>query len=189
MKKIEEYTLKELKEMAKELEIKGRSKMNKTELYNAIKTVKDAEQLMSKVEAKEVEKEKEKQEVEKAADTNAKEKVNTKKEAEVRIWADVLRTMPPGTEVTVKVVDKHRPDTYFDTKIGRLKIGSKETEDGLPDAFVRTKYDHGRPFTYQIENNDKVHFYMAEREYRRIRYGGQQNDKVNPNKSKKAYKR
>ena len=119
-----------------------------------------------------------------------------KKEAEIRIWADVLRNMPEGTPVTVKRVDRvlteltrgNISNLYFSTEKGKLKIGNRDTEDGLPDAYVKTKC-RGKTRTYQVENNDKVHFYMDEREFKKIKYGGNQDIKRHTNKFGKAVKK
>lgn len=179
--KITDYTVKELRQIAKELEIVGRSKMNKDELFNAIKTKKAADELVAKVEKENMQESK--------PETKQNKTVDARKEAEIRIWADVLRTMPAGTEVVVKVVDKKNPNIYFDNKIGRLKIGNRETEDGLPDAYVRTKAMYGKPYTYQIENNDQVHFYISEKEFKRIKYGGSSDAKKHTSESKKIHKK
>ena len=98
MKKITDYTVKELRQMAKELEIVGRSKMNKDELFNAIKTKKAADELVAKVEKENIQEDKQ--------ESKPEARKEAKQEAEIRVWADVLKTMPEGTKVTVKRVDK-----------------------------------------------------------------------------------
>lgn len=171
--KITDYSLKELKIMAREMNIAGRSKMNKVELFNTIKTKKEAEALI----ASKVEKE-DKQESKPEARKEAKQ------EAEIRVWADVLKTMPEGTKVTVKRVDKVSKElskntlnpNYFDSKEGILKIGNRKTEDGSQDAYIKVKRRYGRDHIYQIENNDEVHFYMSEKELKKIKYGGSSNN-------------
>ncbi|ETI96896.1 MAG: hypothetical protein Q606_CBAC00005G0005 [Intestinibacter bartlettii DORA_8_9] len=91
-----DFSLKELKQIAKEMTIAGRSKMNKNELFAAItnRTKKDVEELVSQY------------------------KSDTKKEAEIRIWADVLKTMPNGTPVKVKILNKDKK--YIKEKTGIL---------------------------------------------------------------------
>ena len=173
--KITDYSLKELKIMAREMNIAGRSKMNKVELFNTIKTKKEAEEL---IDSKVVEKE-DKQE----SKPEAKQE-DAKQESEIRVWADVLRTMPEGTKVTVKRVDKVSKElskntlnpNYFDSKEGTLKIGNRKTEDGSPDAYIKVKRRYGRDHIYQIENNDEVHFSMSEKELKKIKYGGSSNN-------------
>lgn len=176
MKKITDYTVKELRQMAKELEIVGRSKMNKDELFNAIKTKKAADELVAKVEKENIQEDKQ--------ESKPEARKEAKQEAEIRVWADVLKTMPEGTKVTVKRVDKVSKElskntlnlNYFDSKEGTLKIGNRKTEDGSPDAYIKVKRRYGRDHIYQIENNDEVHFYMSEKELKKIKYGGSSNN-------------
>lgn len=181
MKKITDYTVKELRQIAKELEIVGRSKMNKDKLFNAIKIKKAADELVAKVEKENIQEDK--QESKPEAKQEDKQ-VDARKEAEIRVWADVLKTMPEGTKVTVKRVDKVSKElskntlnpNYFDSKEGVLKIGNRKTEDGSQDAYIKVKRRYGRDHIYQIENNDEVHFYMSEKELKKIKYGGSSNN-------------
>ena len=92
MKHLEDLTVKELRQAAKELNVKGRSKMNKAELIEALKT-------------REPKKEKTEEKTNQEANQNTDHKVvrkivqnkNTDSKGLIRIWHDVVRTLPPGT--------------------------------------------------------------------------------------------
>lgn len=155
-----DFSLKELKQIAKEMTIAGRSKMNKNELFAAItnRTKKDVEELVSKY------------------------KQDTKKEAEIRIWADVLKTMPNGTPVRVKFLNKDKK--YIKEKTGILTTIKIEHKN----KYLKVVKSPGRSNTiYLIENNDSVHFYITERDYKKIRYGGSNGSCSN--KPKKVHKK
>lgn len=77
MKHLEDLTVKELRQAAKELNIKGRSKMNKAELVEALKT-RQPKKIESNQEAN--------------RETNQKIKKAPKTEGQlVRIWHDVVK--------------------------------------------------------------------------------------------------
>lgn len=99
MKHLEDLTVKELRQAAKELNIKGRSKMNKAELIEALKT---------REPKKEKTEEKTNQEANQNTDHKAVRKItqNTDSKGLIRIWHDVVRTLPVGTPVTVKMFSK-----------------------------------------------------------------------------------
>lgn len=163
MKYLENLTFKELRQKAKEFCIKGRSKMNKEQLVFALETRKEEKNANQ--------------------ETNQnKTNQNTKKEAEIRIWADVLKTMPNGTPVRVKFLNKDKK--YIKEKTGILTTIKIEHKN----KYLKVVKSPGRSNTiYLIENNDSVHFYITERDYKKIRYGGSNGSCSN--KPKKVHKK
>lgn len=159
MKYLENLTVKELRQAAKELNVKGRSKMNKAELIEALKT-------------REPEKEKTEEKTNQEANQNTDHKVvrkivqnkNTDSKGLIRIWHDVVRTLPVGTPVTVKMFSD---EDVIKTFTGRLKEGNRKRDDGLPDVFI--KIHAKKPFNIQLYDNIQV--FMTEKDYQKARYG------------------
>ena len=157
MKHLEDLTVKELRQAAKELNIKGRSKMNKAELIEALKT---------REPKKEKTEEKTNQEANQNTDHKAVRKItqNTDSKGLIRIWHDVVRTLPVGTPVTVKMFSD---EDIIKTFTGRLKEGNRKRDDGLPDIYIKV---HARkPFNIQLYDNIQV--FMTEKDYQKARYG------------------
>ena len=153
MKHLEDLTVKELRQAAKELNIKGRSKMNKAELIEALKT-------------REPKKEKTEEKTNQEADHKAVRKItqNTDSKGLIRIWHDVVRTLPVGTPVTVKMFSK---EDVIKTFTGKIKEGNRKRDDGLPDVFI--KIHAKKPFNIQLYDNIQV--FMTEKDYQKARYG------------------
>lgn len=155
MKHLEDLTVKELRQAAKELNIKGRSKMNKAELIEALKT-------------REPKKEKTNQEANQNTNQQTTRKVAQNKNVDskglIRIWHDVVRTLPIGTPVTVKMFSK---EDVIKTFTGRIKAGNRKRDDGLPDVFI--KVGAKKPFNLQLYDNIQV--FMTEKDYQKARYG------------------
>lgn len=159
MKHLEDLTVKELRQAAKELNIKGRSKMNKAELIEALKT-------------REPKKEKTEEKTNQEANQNTDHKVvrkivqnkNTDSKGLIRIWHDVVRTLPVGTPVTVKMFSK---EDVIKTFTGKIKEGNRKRDDGLPDVFI--KIHAKKPFNIQLYDNIQV--FMTEKDYQKARYG------------------
>ena len=159
MKHLEDLTVKELRQAAKELNIKGRSKMNKAELIEALKT-------------REPKKEKTEEKTNQEANQNTDHKVvrkivqnkNTDSKGLIRIWHDVVRTLPPGTPVTVKMFSD---EDVIKTFTGRLKEGNRKRDDGLQDVFIKIRAK--KPFNIQLYDNIQV--FMTEKDYQKARYG------------------
>lgn len=155
MKHLEDLTVKELRQAAKELNVKGRSKMNKAELIEALKT-------------REPKKEKTNQEANQNTNQQTTRKVAQNKNVDskglIRIWHDVVRTLPPGTPVTVKMFSD---EDVIKTFTGRLKEGNRKRDDGLPDVFI--KIHAKKPFNIQLYDNIQV--FMTEKDYQKARYG------------------
>ena len=159
MKYLEDLTVKELRQAARELNIKGRSKMNKAELIEALKT-------------REPKKEKTEEKTNQEANQNTDHKVvrkivqnkNTDSKGLIRIWHDVVRTLPPGTPVTVKMFSD---EDVIKTFTGRLKEGNRKRDDGLPDVFIKIRAK--KPFNIQLYDNIQV--FMTEKDYQKARYG------------------
>jgi hypothetical protein len=159
MKHLEDLTVKELRQAAKELNIKGRSKMNKAELIEALKT-------------REPKKEKTEEKTNQEANQNTDHKVvrkivqnkNTDSKGLIRIWHDVVRTLPPGTPVTVKMFSD---EDVIKTFTGKLKEGNRKRDDGLPDVFIKIRAK--KPFNIQLYDNIQV--FMTEKDYQKARYG------------------
>ena len=158
MKHLEDLTVKELRQAAKELNVKGRSKMNKAELIEALKT-------------REPKKEKTEEKTNQEANQNTDHKVvrkivqnkNTDSKGLIRIWHDVVRTLPPGTPVTVKMFsDENRIKTFT----GRIKAGNRKRDDGLPDVFI--KVGAKKPFNLQLYDNIQV--FMTEKDFQKAKY-------------------
>lgn len=126
MKHLEDLTVKELRQAAKELNVKGRSKMNKAELIEALKT-------------REPKKEKTEEKTNQEANQNTDHKVvrkivqnkNTDSKGLIRIWHDVIKTFT-----------------------GRLKEGNRKRDDGLPDVFIKIRAK--KPFNIQLYDNIQV---------------------------------
>lgn len=137
MKHLEDLTVKELRQAAKELNIKGRSKMNKAELVEALKT-----RQPKKIEAN--------------------QKTNTEGQL-IRIWHDVVRTLPVGTPVTVKMFSNK---DIIKTFTGRIKEGNRKRDDGLPDVFI--KVGAKKPFNLQLYDNIQV--FMTEKDFQKAKY-------------------
>lgn len=159
MKHLEDLTVKELRQAAKELNIKGRSKMNKAELIETLKT-------------REPKKEKTEEKTNQEANQNTDHKVvrkivqnkNTDSKGLIRIWHDVVRTLPVGTPVPVKMFSD---EDIIKTFTGRLKEGNRKRDDGLPDIYIKV---HARkPFNLQLYDNIQV--FMTEKDYQKARYG------------------
>ena len=145
MKHLEDLTVKELRQAAKELNIKGRSKMNKAELVEALKT-----RQSKKIEANQ------------KTNQEANQKTNTEGQL-IRIWHDVVRTLPVGTPVTVKMFsDENRIKTFT----GRIKAGNRKRDDGLPDVFI--KVGAKKPFNLQLYDNIQV--FMTEKDFQKAKY-------------------
>lgn len=159
MKHLEDLTVKELRQAAKELNVKGRSKMNKAELIEALKT-------------REPKKEKTEEKTNQEANQNTDHKVvrkivqnkNTDSKGLIRIWHDVVRTLPPGTPVTVKMFSD---EDVIKTFTGRLKEGNRKRDDGLTDVFIKIRAK--KPFNIQLYDNIQV--FMTEKDYQKARYG------------------
>ena len=159
MKHLEDLTVKELRQAAKELNVKGRSKMNKAELIEALKT-------------REPKKEKTEEKTNQEANQNTDHKVvrkivqnkNTDSKGLIRIWHDVVRTLPPGTPVTVKMFSD---EDVIKTFTGRLKEGNRKRDDGLQDVFIKIRAKN--PFNIQLYDNIQV--FMTEKDYQKARYG------------------
>lgn len=157
MKHLEDLTVKELRQAAKELNVKGRSKMNKAELIEALKT---------REPKKEKTEEKTNQEANQNTDHKAVRKItqNTDSKGLIRIWHDVVRTLPVGTPVTVKMFSD---EDVIKTFTGRLKEGNRKRDDGLPDVFIKIRAK--KPFNIQLYDNIQV--FMTEKDYQKARYG------------------
>ena len=154
MKHLEDLTVKELRQAAKELNVKGRSKMNKAELIEALKPKKEKTE------------EKTNQEANQNTDHKAVRKItqNTDSKGLIRIWHDVVRTLPVGTPVTVKMFSK---EDVIKTFTGKIKEGNRKRDDGLPDVFI--KIHAKKPFNIQLYDNIQV--FMTEKDYQKARYG------------------
>ncbi len=154
MKHLEDLTVKELRQAAKELNVKGRSKMNKAELIEALKT-------------REPKKEKTEEKTNQEANQNTDHKVvrkivqnkNTDSKGLIRIWHDVVRTLPP--------VKMFSDEDVIKTFTGRLKEGNRKRDDGLPDVFIKIRAK--KPFNIQLYDNIQV--FMTEKDYQKARYG------------------
>ena len=159
MKHLEDLTVKELRQAAKELNIKGRSKMNKAELIEALKT-----RQPKKIEANQ----KTNQEANQNTDHKVVRKIvqnkNTDSKGLIRIWHDVVRTLPPGTPVTVKMFSD---EDVIKTFTGKIKEGNRKRDDGLPDVFI--KIHAKKPFNIQLYDN--IQIFMTEKDYQKARYG------------------
>ena len=159
MKHLEDLTVKELRQAAKELNVKGRSKMNKAELIEALKT---------REPKKERTEEKTNQEANQSTDHKVVRKIvqnkNTDSKGLIRIWHDVVRTLPPGTPVTVKMFSD---EDVIKTFTGRLKEGNRKRDDGLQDVFIKIRAK--KPFNIQLYDNIQV--FMTEKDYQKARYG------------------
>ena len=159
MKHLEGLTVKELRQAAKELNVKGRSKMNKAELIEALKT---------REPKKEKTEEKTNQETNQNTDHKVVRKIvqnkNTDSKGLIRIWHDVVRTLPPGTPVTVKMFSD---EDVIKTFTGKIKEGNRKRDDGLPDVFI--KIHAKKPFNIQLYNN--IQIFMTEKDYQKARYG------------------
>ena len=157
MKHLEDLTVKELRQAAKELNVKGRSKMNKAELIEALKT---------REPKKEKTEEKTNQEANQNTDHKAVRKItqNTDSKGLIRIWHDVVRTLPVGTPVTVKMFSD---ENIIKTFTGRLKEGNRKRDDGLRDVFIKIRAK--KPFNIQLYDNIQV--FMTEKDYQKARYG------------------
>ena len=157
MKHLEDLTVKELRQAAKELNIKGRSKMNKAELIEALKI---------REPKKEKTEEKTNQEANQNTDHKAVRKItqNADSKGLIRIWHDVVRTLPVGTPVTVKMFSK---EDVIKTFTGKIKEGNRKRDDGLPDVFI--KIHAKKPFNIQLYDNIQV--FMTEKDYQKARYG------------------
>ena len=159
MKHLEDLTVKELRQAAKELNVKGRSKMNKAELIEALKT---------REPKKEKTEEKTNQEANQNTDHKTIRKVaqnkNTDSKGLIRIWHDVVRTLPPSTPVTVKMFSD---EDIIKTFTGRIKVGNRKRDDGLPDVFIKIRAK--KPFNIQLYDNIQV--FMTEKDYQKARYG------------------
>lgn len=157
MKHLEDLTVKELRQAAKELNVKGRSKMNKAELIEALKT---------REPKKEKTEEKTNQEANQNTDHKAVRKItqNTDSKGLIRIWHDVVRTLPVGTPVTVKMFSD---EDIIKTFTGKIKEGNRKRDDGLPDVFI--KIHAKKPFNIQLYDNIQV--FMTEKDYQKARYG------------------
>lgn len=146
MKHLEDLTVKELRQAAKELNVKGRSKMNKAELIEALKTREARKEANQK--------------------TNQKAPIQKSPKTEgqlIRIWHDVVRTLPVGTPVTVKMFsDENRIKTFT----GRIKAGNRKRDDGLPDVFI--KVGAKKPFNLQLYDNIQV--FMTEKDFQKAKY-------------------
>ena len=159
MKHLEDLTVKELRQAAKELNVKGRSKMNKAELIEALKT-------------REPKNEKTEEKTNQEANQNTDHKVvrkivqnkNTDSKGLIRIWHDVVRTLPPGTPVTVKMLSD---EDVIKTFTGKIKEGNRKRDDGLPDVFI--KIHAKKPFNIQLYDN--IQIFMTEKDYQKARYG------------------
>ncbi len=145
MKHLEDLTVKELRQAAKELNIKGRSKMNKAELVEALKT-----RQPKKIEANQ------------KTNQEANQKTNTEGQL-IRIWHDVVRTLPVGTPVTVKMFSNK---DIIKTFTGRIKEGNRKRDDGLPDVFI--KVGAKKPFNLQLYDNIQV--FMTEKDFQKAKY-------------------
>ena len=138
MKYLEDLTVKELRQAARELNIKGRSKMNKAELVEALKTRQPRKEAP----------------IQKSPKTEGQL---------IRIWHDVVRTLPVGTPVTVKMFsDENRIKTFT----GRIKAGNRKRDDGLPDVFI--KVGAKKPFNLQLYDNIQV--FMTEKDFQKAKY-------------------
>lgn len=155
MKCLEDLTVKELRQAAKELNIKGRSKINKAELVEALKT-----RQPKKIEANQ----KTNQEANQKTQIATKKAPKTENNGLIRIWHDVVRTLPVGTPVTVKMFSD---EDIIKTFTGRIKAGNRKRDDGLPDVFI--KVGAKKPFNIQLYDNIQV--FMTEKDYQKARYG------------------
>lgn len=155
MKCLEDLTVKELRQAAKELNIKGRSKMNKAELVEALKT-----RQPKKIEANQ----KTNQEANQKTQIATKKAPKTENNGLIRIWHDVVRTLPVGTPVTVKMFSD---EDIIKTFTVRIKAGNRKRDDGLPDVFI--KVGAKKPFNIQLYDNIQV--FMTEKDYQKARYG------------------
>ena len=122
MKCLEDLTVKELRQAAKELNIKGRSKMNKAELVEALKT-----RQPKKIEANQ----KTNQEANQKTQIATKKAPKTENNGLIRIWHDVVRTLPVGTPVTVKMFSD---EDIIKTFTGRIKAGNRKR---LSESTIR----------------------------------------------------
>lgn len=147
MKHLEDLTVKELRQAARELNIKGRSKMNKAELVEALKT-----RQPRKIEANQKTNQESNQNIQKS-----------KTEGLIRIWHDVVRGLPAGTPVTVKMVSD---ENSIKTFTGDLRVGKRKRDDGLPDVFI--KVHAKKPFNIQLYDNIQV--FMTERDFQKAKY-------------------
>ena len=146
MKHLEDLTVKELRQAARELNIKGRSKMNKAELVEALKTRQPRKEANQK--------------------TNQKAPIQKSPKTEgqlIRIWHDVVRGLPAGTPVTVKMVSD---ENSIKTFTGDLRVGKRKRDDGLPDVFI--KVHAKKPFNIQLYDNIQV--FMTERDFQKAKY-------------------
>jgi len=133
--------------------------MNKAELIEALKI-------------REPKKEKTEEKTNQEANQNTDHKVvrkivqnkNTDSKGLIRIWHDVVRTLPPGTPVTVKMFSD---EDVIKTFTGRLKEGNRKRDDGLPDVFIKIRAK--KPFNIQLYDNIQV--FMTEKDYQKARCG------------------
>ena len=97
-------------------------------------------------------------------ETNQKIKKAPKTEGQlVRIWHDVVRGLPAGTPVTVKMIsDENRIKTFT----GDIRVGTRKREDGLPDVFIKTHTK--KPFNIQLYDNIQV--FMTEKDFQKAKY-------------------
>ena len=150
MKHLEDLTVKELRQAAKKLNVKGRSKMNKAELIEALKT---------REPKKEKTEEKTNQEANQNTDHKAVRKITQNTDSK-----GLIRTLPVGTPVTVKMFSK---EDVIKTFTGKIKEGNRKRDDGLPDVFI--KIHAKKPFNIQLYDNIQV--FMTEKDYQKARYG------------------
>lgn len=75
-----------------------------------------------------------------------------------------MRTLPPGTPVTVKMFSD---EDVIKTFTGRLKEGNRKRDDGLQDVFIKIRAK--KPFNIQLYDNIQV--FMTEKDYQKARYG------------------
>ena len=131
--------------------------MNKAELIEALKT---------REPKKEKTEEKTNQEANQNTDHKAVRKItqNTDSKGLIRIWHDVVRTLPVGTPVTVKMFSK---EDVIKTFTGKIKEGNRKRDDGLQDVFI--KIHAKKPFNIQLYDNIQV--FMTEKDYQKARYG------------------
>lgn len=75
-----------------------------------------------------------------------------------------MRTLPPGTPVTVKMFSD---EDVIKTFTGKIKEGNRKRDDGLPDVFI--KIHAKKPFNIQLYDN--IQIFMTEKDYQKARYG------------------
>lgn len=150
MKHLEDLTVKELREKAKELNIKGRSKLNKAGLIEALKERQKEE--------------KTNQEANQNTQTVATKKAPKTNNGMIRIWHDVVRTLPVNTPVTVKMFSDQ---DIIKTFTGTIKEGKRKRDDGLPDVFIKVRAKK----SFNIQLYDNIQVFMTEKDYQKARYG------------------